>query len=499
MSSLRSLLLDTQTRPLTGDINFTGLESIDSNGAVLVAEQRWAELSELSLNINHLVHIRDGLEDIKESVEASLQEGGLDRAGAALMVSSSKALMLPLEHSIPMPSLERFGGRGERIGSTHIAIEALKDKIDKIWEAIKKAFERLRVKVMNWYKAIFDSVTKIKNRADKIMEEAKNIDSSPEKDSFDFVIERITHDGKDVDNLSKDMDSLIAMASGVLSSLYNSLTTKAANGFTEAIRSVSVKSAEDIVATMEKFYTVVNSFNTMLKGLPMKLNTSSALAANFEANKAFGSTDEIDYFKGEDLPGNKAFYYGQPKAISGAAGESIGFEADGDGDDGDGDDGDPVNPPGGGALKLTETQKNRIVAISQYFSHISKMGYKLSEADENRDIDKDKVDIKTPTALTIEGLAKKVNTLMDHVGKFKETSEKVSKTKSDLLKKGDDLAKKIADNKFMEAENPLFSLVSLPKDVANIIDGPGNEIVSLSVSISNVVLNYCQAALACYK
>lgn len=506
MSSLRSLLLNTKPGGYAGDLNYVGLEAIDSNGAVLMAEGLKAEINQLSMNINQLSYIHCGLEDVRETVEASLDEGGLDRAGAALVVSSARALMLPLEHTLPMPGLERFGGRGERIGSTRIALEALQDKINQIWEAIKKAFENLRAKVTNWYKAIFDSVTKIKNRAEKIIEEAKKIDKSPEKDSFDFIIEKISKDGKTVDDLGKDMDGLITMARTVLGSLYNNLTSKASNSFSNAIQGLSVKTPDDIVKGMTSCYQVVDSFNSLLKGLPMGVGPSP-LPANFADNKAFQSTDEVEFFQGMILPGNKAFYYGQPKAVQGAGQEGIGME---DEPDGETDEqkaarlakekelADAANAQQN-KVEFTPEQKTLMGGISKYFSLVNKMGYQLSEANEDETFDKDKVDVKTPTALTIESLAKKVIALIEPVDKFKETADKISETKSNLLKKGDNLAKKVGENKIMAAEKDLFSLVGLPKDVANVIDGPGDEIVSLSVTLSNLVLNYCQAALACYK
>ena len=465
MNSLRTLLLDKKSEGYSGDINYAGLEAIDSNGAVLITEQSWSEYNELTMNIEHLCHIHGGLEEIQATVEASLTEDGLDRTGATLLVSGTNALLQPLEHSLPLPSLERFGGRSERIGSTQIALEALKEKIAQIWEAIKRAFESLRVKLSDWFTAIFNSIPKINARAEKIVEEAGKISGSAKKENFEFNISKLSVDGKAVEDLSNNLSSLVVIAKSLTPSNYNHISSGAATAFEGCINKLKVQDSNTISEGMTSFYNFLLSFISSLKGLPL-IEEKTPLPASYDKNKAFGSTEEINFYRGIALIGNKAFYFGEPKDV---------------------DTGSGIDP------------KVNMENLKKYFSQVSKMGWKISELDTSLQFKKDKVSIPTPSANEIKEMAEKVIQIMENIDQFKETSKKVLEVKKSLMKKGDDLSKKIKENKVTEAQSSLSSLTVLTKDVANQLGGPCDIVLNYCVITSNAILNYCQAALACYK
>lgn len=129
--------------------------------------------------VAELTDAADNLETYRAVLEESLEENGMDRAGAMAVQVGLDSTLDRIGTRISTPALESYGSASNRIQATRLTIEAIADKIKEIWEAIKVALSRAWEAVKKFFTAIFDSVERLRQTAQKVKAAAGSASGTP--------------------------------------------------------------------------------------------------------------------------------------------------------------------------------------------------------------------------------------------------------------------------------------------------------------------------------
>lgn len=154
-----------------------GIESMET--ACLEVEEAYQVVSSVEQDLTDLADIEAGLESVVESLEAALEQGGLDTTAAQFAHHAVGAYTerLGMESSDLLPGLESFGGDSGRQSATTVSVESIGDTLKKIWNAIKAAVEKAIKAVTDFFAKIFGGVSKIESRIDALKKEVAAIKS----------------------------------------------------------------------------------------------------------------------------------------------------------------------------------------------------------------------------------------------------------------------------------------------------------------------------------
>ena len=123
-----------------------------------------AEGELLTEEMETLTEEHQGLSEMKATVESFRSEGGLNPQAAAVLATALEGFRSRIGLTVSIPSTESFGSRTDRMDMTEISIESISEKAKKVWEWIKKQWERLT----SWIKGLFgkkrESAEKLKER-----------------------------------------------------------------------------------------------------------------------------------------------------------------------------------------------------------------------------------------------------------------------------------------------------------------------------------------------
>jgi hypothetical protein len=138
--------------------------NIDSDAVEIT--QTFAEAEDAVEDVEELEEVEEGLESIVQSLEAALEQGGLDPIAAQFAHHAVGAYVerLGMEASDLMPALEAFGGDSGRVSATTVSLEGIGETLKKIWAAIKAAVEKAIKAVADFFAKIFGGINKIKTR-----------------------------------------------------------------------------------------------------------------------------------------------------------------------------------------------------------------------------------------------------------------------------------------------------------------------------------------------
>lgn len=143
------------------------------------------ELSERQVEVSELVDAADTLEDYRQTLTASLDETGLDRAGAAVVQVGLTRTLARVGSDLSVPSLESYGSASNRIQSTRLTLEAIGEKIKEIWEGIKKALAAAWAAFKKFVVMIFDRIERVRDQAQKVMEAAGSATGTPKSPTIE--------------------------------------------------------------------------------------------------------------------------------------------------------------------------------------------------------------------------------------------------------------------------------------------------------------------------
>lgn len=262
---------------------------------VLLAEAAVADEHSI---VADMEEIATSLESLAETAEASIADGGLDRVAGALLQQAADAhtTRLGFQASIT-PSQESFGGSGERVHNTQVAVESIKDTAKDVWEAIVKAIKAAMIKIKEWWNKLTNALPGIKKRAEALKEKAENVEGSikEKKISVGGDANRVMV-GESAEGLVKNLENLKTIATGVAKS--------ATSDHADAIEKLADK-ADDFESDKITDDATLNAFG---KDLEDAFNTVAKAVAKqgFTTNTGYwDKKDGITYLTTDEVMGGK--------------------------------------------------------------------------------------------------------------------------------------------------------------------------------------------------
>jgi hypothetical protein len=138
--------------------------------------ESYAEAEQGSDDVAELGDISEGLESICASMEACMEDGGLNPQAALFMQHAVNGYTrrLGLSVSSITPSLESFGGASGQAAATTISMEGIKETVKKIWQAIKNAVMKAIAAVKNFFAKLIGGAKKLKGRVEGLKSRLKD-------------------------------------------------------------------------------------------------------------------------------------------------------------------------------------------------------------------------------------------------------------------------------------------------------------------------------------
>ena len=301
-------------------------EGVDETGAQLdgenIVEGDLVEAAEDQAEIDDADSEAEELEDTSDSLESFLlaaQVGKLkggwtnEEALAYGMGIDATLKRLGGSHADVMPSLESFNGVGrQRIDATASVENKIKDAIMAIWEAIKRAVNKVVAFVRKWYVKIFDGASRLKKRAEAIRKKAENTRGTAKEKKISTSTLAMLHRSKSMPSAKELVDTI--------------------NSVTEATKTLTSGRLEssygDTVDSLVKYLSEIAEGDGKLaegdaQAAVSNIRTSKALSFELAMAKSKGSAEDIakvsmtatsqnagvDLFQSGELPGGKKLAY----------------------------------------------------------------------------------------------------------------------------------------------------------------------------------------------
>lgn len=439
MESLREVpavaeedVIEIATRP--------DVEVLEAQGALNDAAD---EVVARDTDVAELADAADNLETYRAVLEESLEENGMDRAGAMAVQVGLDSTLDRIGTRISTPALESYGSASNRIQATRLTIEAIGEKIKEIWEAIKAALAKAWEAVKKFFAAVFDSVERLRQSAQKVKAAAGSASGTPSANEVEAkgAGAKLNIQG------AVSADWVNGVSNG-LAGIQSNLTIMELTGeiyadISKAIDSGDITSGSKTAAdAIEGYMTSIASGSAALKQFGGKTAAPGLKIPGVD-------TARVDLTLSPMLPGNAVFYVAVPK------------KAD-----------------------VTNLQEAAGLARAGFYQ----LPVKNDVADS----------FKTLTGQQIGELADSVLAMCDALDKAKGVILKTSDAGSVLIQAGDRLLQRMA-NESEEAQAQARSAVqALPRIVEGATGWP-KPMVSWYVGVGGAAMKVCQASLQAYK
>jgi hypothetical protein len=132
--------------------------------------------------IEDLLEVAQGLENLLDIATESLQAGGLTTTDAKLFkiaVESYSSRVEGLTFS-PTPALEAFGGTASRHETTTVAMEGLVENLKAVWEHIKAAFKKAWDMAAEFLDRLLSGATMLEKRAKRLTSDVDATKGKPQ-------------------------------------------------------------------------------------------------------------------------------------------------------------------------------------------------------------------------------------------------------------------------------------------------------------------------------
>ncbi len=181
-------LLANYNASLEAEEELVPVEEEELQSALAAVEEAGEEVEEVEDDVEEMEEVEEGLEAIAASLEAALQNGGLDPQAAQFCSHAidGYAGRLGLEGLEIVPALEAFGSDTGREAATQVSLEGIGDTLKKIWAAIKAAIEKSIKAVADFFAKLWKGAEKIKARIaelEKAVAKADKDGDEAEKDA----------------------------------------------------------------------------------------------------------------------------------------------------------------------------------------------------------------------------------------------------------------------------------------------------------------------------
>ena len=176
---------------------------------LIEAEEESEVVDEGNDEADELVETADALESYLAVARSAGKQGGWTTQEAAAHELGLNIVMgrIGANASFVMPSLESFGSSRERINATTSVENRITDTLKKIWEAIKRAVNKVIAFVRKWYLKIADGASRLKKRAEAIRSKAENTNGSAKEKKIRIPLAQL-HVGKKAPKASQLVSSM---------------------------------------------------------------------------------------------------------------------------------------------------------------------------------------------------------------------------------------------------------------------------------------------------
>lgn len=301
-------------------------EGVDDTGAQLdgenIVEGDLVEAAEDSAEIDDADNEAEELEDTSDSLESFLLAAQLGKRSGGWSEGEALAYGLGIDATLKrlgcsssdvMPSLESFkGGERERLESTASVENKIKDAIMAVWEAIKRAVNKVVAFVRKWYVKIFDGASRLKKRALAIRKKAENTQGTAKEKKIRTSVLAQLHKSKSMPS-AKDLvktiqdltDSTKKLTSGRLDAGYEQAVDELVKTITSTAETDGKLSDADALGAIVKIrsssvFTIELGFNTNKAGKDEAARVAPVV----------GHQNAIaDYMVTGELPGGKKLGY----------------------------------------------------------------------------------------------------------------------------------------------------------------------------------------------
>lgn len=261
---------------------------------IIEANDVAADIEAATTDTEESLEIAEALESIAEDLKVSMANGGLDRYAASAIDRSVKYMYGRLGiNKQAMPSMESFGGVSNRIESTRLAMENIKEGLKKAWEAVVAAFEKIMQWAKDFYTKVFQSFDKLQARAEEFAKKAGELkgDAKEKEIENDRIAKALSLGGK------FDVNALVENT-GILTQA-NIISNKNAN----------INSAKAWISDIQSSIDDAE-FTSKLKAEPINEALPGFNKISNPETEGFSKPKEgLFLYRSEELPGNKAILY----------------------------------------------------------------------------------------------------------------------------------------------------------------------------------------------
>jgi len=385
--------------------------------------------------VEEATEVAEALESIAEAVGVCAQNGGLDRHAA-------HAIGLAVGHMYnrvgleaqAMPALESFGSSSQRIPSTSLAMEDIKEQAGKIWNHIVEAVKRAIKWAQDFYNKLFGAAEKLSKRASALQTKAEGITGGKAKEaSFENekLVKALHVNGK--------VPTALGAALGKVGAIGRDCFGEASDW--------ALKVGSEITADMEKEgaeKTFLESFELPAGGL-IGAEVSNAEGAGFAA-----PADGLVIYRSEEMPGGMA--------VAGAG---------------------------------TKNGMKGEAAVDAFRG----VGQKVQPFDPKAKAPADKK-VTTLTTRDMVETCKAVATLAEEIKKFRDGQAKLNEMKKKFQSASEKLAKKASSGD--EGRDGLRAMAKVAGKLPSLVDNPAASFSAYAINTCKAALDYVDASTKQY-
>ena len=421
---------------------------------ILEAAEESDVVDEGSDDVEELIETSDALESFLAAAQAASKQGGWTTQEAAAYDLGLNVVIGRIGGTSRdvMPSLESFNSSRERINATASVENRIMDTLKKIWEAIKRAVNKVIAFVRKWYLKIADGASRLKKRAEAIRKKAENTTGTAKEKKIRIPLAglHISKNAPSAQQLTGSLDAVKVLISDLTRG-------KMAKGYSDACDEI-VNGLETLTEKEDQA-----AVNKIIAGIVTTASDSSGFKSDSEAKARF------------------------PGATEAQSGESLGFG----------------ELPGGKKLVILNTDFNKIAdAKSGLAAGRSAAKIEVVDASKTKvEIDSSKeVAILEPSQVV--AVAESVIALADAVIDFRKDFENYERKTKETLAKVDKIASKSTKGD-TDAENTRLEAVrGMAKISGNILSNHGQSItkvISFGLNLCRNALVYGNSSLNQYK
>jgi hypothetical protein len=161
------------------------LANSQEEGLTDIAEDE-AGLAEHDALTDEAVDTAEALESIRDDLKAALEHGGLEQGGAAILRTSLNHMYkrVSINTKRVTPALESFGSISRREDATKIALEEVKETLQKVWATIVAAVKKAIEWIKSFWKKLWDNTEPMMKRAEELKAAAGKVDGEASEKTF---------------------------------------------------------------------------------------------------------------------------------------------------------------------------------------------------------------------------------------------------------------------------------------------------------------------------